>query len=73
MDGFEIGTDGPTLALVGVDGSRTSMRARAYAEGLARRQGSRLLVVHVVGAPAPSLDGFVTVRGGDDRGDPGRG
>ena len=44
---FELGTDGPSLLLVGVDGSRTSMRAAAYAAGLARRQGSRLLVVYV--------------------------
>jgi nucleotide-binding universal stress UspA family protein len=44
---FELGTDGPSLILVGVDGSRTSMRAAAYAAGLARRQHSRLLVVYV--------------------------
>jgi nucleotide-binding universal stress UspA family protein len=49
---FEIGTDGPSLLLVGLDGSRTSMRAGAYAAGLARRQGSRLLVVYVSHLPA---------------------
>ena len=44
---FELGTDGPSLILVGVDGSRTSWRAAAYAAGLARRQRSRLLAVYV--------------------------
>ncbi|HEX5293384.1 MAG TPA: universal stress protein, partial [Streptosporangiaceae bacterium] len=41
------GTDGPSLILAGLDGSRTSMRAAAYAAGLARRQGCRLLAVYV--------------------------
>jgi nucleotide-binding universal stress UspA family protein len=49
--GFELGTDGPTVILVAVDGSTTSMRAGAYAAGLARRQGSRLVIGHVVPAP----------------------
>ena len=49
---FEFGTDGPSLILVGVDGSRTSLRAAAYASGLARRQGCRLLAVYVGRIPA---------------------
>jgi nucleotide-binding universal stress UspA family protein len=50
--GFEIGTDGPSLIVVGIDGSRTSLRAGAYAAGLARRQGCRLLAVYVSHLPA---------------------
>lgn len=46
--GFELGTDGPTTILVGIDGSRTSMRAAAYAAGLARRQSAELIAVHVI-------------------------
>jgi nucleotide-binding universal stress UspA family protein len=47
----ELGTDGPTVVLVAIDGSTTSLRAGAYAAGLARRQGSRLVVGHVVEPP----------------------
>jgi nucleotide-binding universal stress UspA family protein len=49
---FEFGTDGPSLIMVGVDGSRTSLRAAAYAAGLARRQHCRLLAVYVGRIPA---------------------
>ncbi|MCX5527999.1 universal stress protein [Streptomyces bobili] len=44
---FERGTDGPKVIVVGVDGSDTSMRAAAYAAGLARRQRALLAVVYV--------------------------
>lgn len=44
---FELGTDGPSRILVGIDGSATSMRAGAYAAGLARRQGAQLIVLYV--------------------------
>jgi nucleotide-binding universal stress UspA family protein len=46
-DAFELGTDGPKVILVGIDDSVTSLRAGAYAAGLARRQGARLVCVYV--------------------------
>ena len=39
--------DGPSAIVVGVDGSDPAWRAAAYAAGLAGRQGSRLVLVHV--------------------------
>jgi nucleotide-binding universal stress UspA family protein len=44
---FERGTDGPKVIMVGVDGSESSLRAAAYAGGLARRQHALLAVVYV--------------------------
>jgi nucleotide-binding universal stress UspA family protein len=52
---FELGTDGPSVVVVGIDGSPTSLRAGAYAAGLARRQGARLVVVHVATAPVLAM------------------
>jgi len=52
--GFELGTDGPTTLVVGVDGTATSLRAAAYAGGLARRQRAKLIIVYVRKQP-PAL------------------
>lgn len=51
MPGFEMGTDGPQVIVAGIDGSPTSMRAAAYAAGVARRQSARLVMVYVRSAP----------------------
>lgn len=53
--GFELGTDGPSVIVAGVDESITAARAGAYAAGLARRQGARLVIVYV--APTPFVVG----------------
>jgi nucleotide-binding universal stress UspA family protein len=52
VNDFELGRDGPTSILVGVDDSTTATRAGFYAAGLARRQRARLIVVYV--APVAS-------------------
>jgi nucleotide-binding universal stress UspA family protein len=59
---FELGTDGPTAILVGLDDSITSLRAASYAAGLARRQGASVTIVYV--APVASL-GAATPGGAD--------
>jgi nucleotide-binding universal stress UspA family protein len=51
MGPFELGTDGPHAIVVGVDGSPTSLRAAAYAAGLARRQHTRLIAVYARTSP----------------------
>jgi nucleotide-binding universal stress UspA family protein len=43
---FELGTDGPSVILVGVDDSLTALRAAAYTAGLARRQRAGVVVVY---------------------------
>lgn len=45
--GFERGTDGPKVIMAGIDGSASSLRATAYAAGLARRQNALLALVYV--------------------------
>jgi nucleotide-binding universal stress UspA family protein len=57
---FELGTDGPSAILVGVDDTVTGLRAAAYTAGLARRQGARVIAVYVAsfaGMALPSSAG----------------
>jgi len=48
---FELGTDGPSAILVGVDDTVTAARAAWYAAGLARRQRARMIAVFVMPTP----------------------
>jgi nucleotide-binding universal stress UspA family protein len=63
---FELGTDGPTSIVVGVDGSTTSQRAGWYAAGLARRQRARVTAVYVApmsaGLAVPATAGAEAAR-----------
>jgi nucleotide-binding universal stress UspA family protein len=45
--GHDLGKDGPSVIVVGIDDSVTGKRAGWYAAGLARRQGARLVIVFV--------------------------
>lgn len=54
--GFELGCDGPSLLVVGLDGSDTSWHALHYAFGLARRQRGTVLAVFAF-APVLSWNG----------------
>jgi len=58
---FELGNDGPSLIMAAVDGSETSLRAAAYAAGLARRQGAGLafVFVHSLGSFAQAVPGAI--------------
>jgi nucleotide-binding universal stress UspA family protein len=47
--------DRRTTVVIGVDGSETSMRAAAYAIGLAARQPARLVFLHVTNTAAASM------------------
>jgi len=50
--GFELGCDGPTTLVVGVDGSDTATRALYYTLGLARRQRCSVIAVYAITTPA---------------------
>jgi nucleotide-binding universal stress UspA family protein len=59
---FEIGRDGPGVLVVGLDGSNTSRDALAYAVGMARREGSQLVIVQV-GSPVSTAAAVAAVGG----------
>jgi nucleotide-binding universal stress UspA family protein len=45
--GFELGKDGLSVILVGVDGGGPGINAAAWAAGMARREKARLVLVYV--------------------------
>jgi nucleotide-binding universal stress UspA family protein len=63
----ELGTDGPLLIVAGIDGSGSSMRAAAYAFGLGRRQGAKVVFCYIrpTGAGTPALAGATSQAGLD--------
>ncbi|MFI1931451.1 universal stress protein [Streptomyces sp. NPDC020330] len=64
---FERGTDGPKVIVAGLDGSDSSMRAAAYAAGLARRQNATLALVYV--QPVMTAGAALGVPVGDTTGE----
>ncbi len=66
-DRFERGTDGPKVIVAGLDGSDSSMRAAAYAAGLARRQNAVLALVYV--QPVMTAGAALGVPVGDTTGE----
>jgi nucleotide-binding universal stress UspA family protein len=57
MATFELGDDGPSALVVGVDGSDTGWRAFHYAVGQARRQGGRVVAVYAEMLPGAAFAG----------------
>lgn len=68
---FELGTDGPLVIVAGIDGSESSMRAAAYASGLARRQGAKLALAYIrpVGTGNPQVGAALAQVGLDNAAD----
>ena len=57
MTDFELGCDGPSVLVVGVDGSDTGWRAFHYALGQVRRQGGRVVAVFAETYPGATFAG----------------
>jgi len=64
---FELGSDGPLIIVAGIDGSNTSMRAGAYAWGLARRQGAKVVFAYIrpLGIGSPTVGAAMAQVGRD--------